>query len=165
MRGLLTNRSLKSMLHIFMSTIEATFKTLEIKETSAVELSSSVGIAGKSNSIKKLSSDLPLLWTFENPSCLTSGTFLAVRIPERVENSIMLEFTKPVEKSTCAAANVAWPQSSTCKKSCLNQKQQDLHQPNYFICLKNIPIISKKLQYYSRTFTNVSKLPYSRSTL
>ena len=28
----------------------------------------------------------------------------------------MLEFTEPDENNACAAANVAWPQSSTCQK-------------------------------------------------
>ena len=47
---------------------------------------------------------------------MVSWNFLAVKIPDSVTNSIMLEFTEPDENNACAAANVAWPQSSTCQK-------------------------------------------------
>lgn len=74
-----------------MSIIEAPFRALEIGARS-MELNSVIGIAGKFNSMRKAS---------------PSGTFLAVKIPDSVTNSIMLEFTKPLEKSACEAASVA----------------------------------------------------------
>nr|AFK48449.1 unknown [Medicago truncatula] len=41
---------------------------------------------------------------------LIDEIFLAVNIPDCVINSITSLSTKPDEKATCAAANVAWPQ-------------------------------------------------------
>lgn len=71
------------------STMVAPFKALENMETS-LELYSHVGIIGKLNSIKKDSSFASLSF---------NGTFLAVRIPDWVENSTVSEEpTKPFEK-------------------------------------------------------------------
>ena len=87
-------------------------------ETSA-ELKSIVGTVGKSNSIRKHYCASPF-WIFELSDALVSGNFLAVRIMDSVTNSIMWEFTKPNENNACAAANVAWPQSSICKRASKN---------------------------------------------
>jgi hypothetical protein len=92
------------------SIIGAEFSALEI-DTASME-NSVVGTTGKSNSMRKLSFASP----FETLSGLIlSGTFLAVRIPDSVSNSIMSELTKPFENSVCEAANVAWPQRLTCE--------------------------------------------------
>jgi len=97
-------KRLSPMVVLFTSITWAPFKAAEICEMSA-SLNSATVSAGKSNSTKNPSSGAP--------DSLFPGTFLAVKTPDRVKNSIILDFTKPHEKRTCADANVAWPQSST----------------------------------------------------
>lgn len=92
----------------------STLSALEIRKIPE-ELKSVVGTHGKSNSMKKHSFASPSR-VFLKSLVFISGTFLAVRIPDSVKNSITLEFTKPFVKSMCEAANVAWPQSLTCKR-------------------------------------------------
>ena len=113
--GGITMRS-SSVVVLFISITEAALRALEIEENS-VGSKSVTGMVGKSNSIKKLSCDSSF-WIIEvEPlDVLISGTFLAVKIPEAVRNSTVLELIKLVAKSVCAAANVAWPQILTCKR-------------------------------------------------
>ena len=111
--GAITKRSSEEVV-IFISCKAAPFTALEIDETSS-GLKSVNGTVGKSNSMKKPSCVSPF-WISKPFDVLISVIFLAVRIPDSVTNSIVLEFTKPDVNSACAAANVAWPQSLTCKR-------------------------------------------------
>lgn len=81
---------------------ETPFNIAEIAET-ARSLKSEIGTTGKFNSMKKLSCVSP----FDESLILLSGTLLAVKIPESVENSIVFEFTKWDWKRKWEAANVA----------------------------------------------------------
>lgn len=84
------------------STIETPFNISETVETSR-PLKSEIVTTGRSNSMKKLSCDSP----FDESVILLSGTFLAVKIPDSVEYSIVLEFIKPDWKRMWEAAKVA----------------------------------------------------------
>lgn len=75
----------------FTSTTETPFNISEIIVETSTSLESETGTTGKFSSIRKLACDAPF-------SLLLSGTFLAVKIPERVENSTVLDFTKPDSK-------------------------------------------------------------------
>ena len=99
---------------VFLKSItEAPFNALEIDGTSA-ESNSVSGTTGKFNSIKKQSCAPPSS-KLKDSAFLASGTLLAVKIPDRVRNSILLVSTKPDVNRKCEAAKVAWPQSFTCK--------------------------------------------------
>ena len=91
---------------------EAPPKALDINVESSAELNSVLGSVGKVNSIKKPLCASPL----EASLIFSILTLLAVRIPESVTNSIMLESTFLDVKRVCAAAIVACPQRSTCHK-------------------------------------------------
>lgn len=81
---------------LWISTTEAPLRLFEIEtaETS-VELNSAMGTAGKSNSIENPCWIAPFCIALEISS---SGTFLAVRTPDSVWNSILSESTKPFAK-------------------------------------------------------------------
>jgi len=62
---------------------------------------------------------------------LIAWILFAVNSPDSVTNSIILVCTKPDEKSVCAAANVAWPQSLTCIR--VTQIMLSMVPPKHFV--------------------------------